>query len=68
MDTAQVHQTKCFQNITAWTQTKSENEMHAYWYNVDTKLDINAFDVGCWEKKVTIEISPVGSDTDPHLS
>ena len=34
MDTE--HQTKCFQNKTAWTQTKSENEMHAYWYNIDT--------------------------------
>ena len=36
MDTACVHQTKSFQNKTAWTQSQSENEMHAYWYNIDT--------------------------------
>ena len=36
MDTAYVYQTKCFQSKTAWTQTKSENEMHAYWYNINT--------------------------------
>ena len=30
MDTARVYQTECFQNKTASTQTKSENEMHAY--------------------------------------
>ena len=37
MDTAQMHQTECFQNKTAWTQIKSEKEMHAYWYNINTK-------------------------------
>ena len=36
MDPAYVCQTKCFQSKTAWTQTKSENEIHAYWYNKDT--------------------------------
>ena len=36
MDTAYVYQTECFQNITAWIQTKSENEIHAYWYNINT--------------------------------
>ena len=35
MDTSHVYQTKCFQNKTDWTHTKSENEMHAYWYNID---------------------------------
>ena len=36
MCTAHVYQTECFQNKTAWTQTMSENEMHAYWYNLNT--------------------------------
>ena len=36
MDTADVYQTKCFQSKTAWTETKSANKMHAYWYNIDT--------------------------------
>ena len=35
MDTVHVYHTKCFQNKTAWTQTKPENEMHAFWYNID---------------------------------
>ena len=34
MDTAHEYQTECFQNKTAWKQTKSENEMHAYWYDL----------------------------------
>ena len=36
MDSARVCQVECFQNETAYTQTKSENEIHAYWYNIDT--------------------------------
>ena len=36
MDTSHVYPTICFQNETAWTHTKSENEMLAYWYNIDT--------------------------------
>ena len=36
MDTAHVYQTECFQNKTAWTQTKSANEMYAYWHNLNT--------------------------------
>ena len=41
MDTACVYQTEYFKNKTAWTQTNSENEMHAYWYNIYklSKLD-----------------------------
>ena len=33
MNTAHVYQTECFQNS---LNTKSENEIHAYWYNIDT--------------------------------
>ena len=36
MDTAHVYQTECFQNKKLLTQTKPENEIHAYWYNIDT--------------------------------
>ena len=35
MDTAHMYQTEPFQNKTAWTKTKSENEIHAYWYNLN---------------------------------
>ena len=36
MDTAHVYQTEWFQKTPACTQAKSENEIHAYWYNIDT--------------------------------
>ena len=36
MDTENVYQTECFQNKTASIQTKSENEMHAYLYDIYT--------------------------------
>ena len=62
MDTAHVHLTECFQNKTAWTQATSENQMHAYWFNINT----NNQDIG--KTKVKIEISCGDSDTAPHLS
>ena len=36
MDTAHMYQIKCFQKKATLTQTQSENEMHTYWYNIDT--------------------------------
>ena len=40
MDTAHMYQPECFHDKTAWTQTKSENEIHAYWYNTDKTIKV----------------------------
>ena len=40
INTARVYQTECFQYKTAWTQLKSENEMQAYWYNIDKTIKV----------------------------
>ena len=66
-----MYQTEFFQNKTAWAQTKSENEMHVYWYiteinNQSWTSMLLMRDVG--KTKVKIEIVPVGGDIASHLA
>ena len=65
MDTAHV-----YQNVskTAWTQTKSENEMHAYWYNIETTIKVRYYCFWCKTlEKLRWKVKFLLKNTTPSL-